>query len=644
MIITKKLLGTAVVLAALGGCQRESAPDTGKIASGTESTSNSAANTGIAASVAPVEQPGVGVSEPTVNPVKTAYFGNFHVHTSYSFDGYANGSVTGPDDAYRWARGEAIPGGGDGSKLKILRPLDWYMVSDHAEFLGVFPKMADPSSPLSKLELAARVTSDDQAVAFKAYSDTLDGLSAGEVDPALVDPKLISSIWQEIVATADKHYQPGKFTTFAGFEWTSNPGKQNLHRVVVFESTDGLPALSYSAIDSDRPEDLWAWMDGQRAGGAEVLAIAHNGNASNGLMFPETNSYGGSPVSRMYADARMRNEPVYEITQIKGTSETHPMLSPNDEFGGFELWDYTLSTDAKPPPNKKGGYARDAYITGLELETAGKGNPFKFGLIGDSDSHNSASMVEENNYRGKFGMENDPGHRLNGMPGFPEANNRQIREFSSGGVAGIWAESNTRESLFAAVMRKETFGTSGPRMKVRFFGGYEFNMDSLQPIDWLQRAYNSGVPMGGDLGQDSHGRAPTFLVMAAMEPDGANLDRIQVIKGWVENGRGMEKIYEVSWSGDRKLDDSGRLPAVGNTVDAGTASFDNSIGEPQLQAVWTDPEFDASQNAFYYVRVLEIPTPRWSTYDAVTLGTPAREELPVSIQERAWSSPIWYSP
>ncbi len=597
-----------------------------------------------AVSAAHSEEGSMGTSNVSMSPLKEAYFGNFHVHTSYSFDGYTNGSVTGPDDAFRWAKGEAIPGGGDGSKLKILRPLDWYVVSDHAEYLGVFPKMADPSSPLSKLEIAKRVTSDDQAVAFKAYSDVLDDMSAGKSDPDLADPEIGRTIWREVVDTADKHYEPGSFTTFPGFEWTSNPGKQNLHRVVVFQNSDGVPALPFSALDSDRPEDLWQWMEGQRSKGAELLAIAHNGNASNGLMFPETTSYGGSAVNREYAATRMRNEPVYELTQIKGTSETHPLLSPNDEFAGFEIWDYTLSADAKPPENRKGGYARDAYLTGLELETAGKGNPYKFGVIGDSDTHNSASMIEENNYRGKFGMENDTAHRLNGIPGFAEANNRQVREFSSGGVAGIWAEANTREAIFASIERKETFATSGPRMKVRFFAGYGFTPGSLDSSDWLKQAYEGGVPMGGDLSADAKGRPPVFLVVASKEPDGANLDRIQVIKGRLEDGKAVEKIYDIALSDDRKASASGEIPPVGNTVDPKTATYSNSIGDVELRAVWTDPDFDASEHAFYYVRVLEIPTPRWSTYDAVTLGIAPRKDLPVSIQERAWTSPIWYKP
>lgn len=579
------------------------------------------------------------------NPNRDVYFGNLHVHTRYSFDGYANGSVTAPDDAYRWARGEAIPGGGDGSMLQILRPLDWYAVSDHAEFLGVFPKMADPDSPLSKHPLAPRITSDDQAVAFQAYSDTLNNMSEGKVDTALVDPGIVGTIWSEVVATADKHNDPGSFTTFPAYEWTSNPGKQNLHRVVLFRGSAGIPGLPFSSIDSDRPEDLWQWMDGQRDKGVDLLAVAHNGNASNGLMFPEKASYGGSAVDADYASARMRNEPVYEVSQIKGTSEVHPTLSPNDEFANFEIWDYTLSADARPPQNRRGGYARTAYVAGLELAASGAGNPFKFGLIGDSDTHNSAAMVEENNYRGKFGMENDPGHRLNGLPGFPDANNLQVRRFSSGGLAAVWAESNTRDAIFDAIRRKETYATTGPRMKLRFFGGFDFDRVAIAGgSGWLAAAYDKGVPMGGDLRSAPEGRAPTFLIMAAMEPDGATLDRMQVIKGWLENGRQREKIFDVAWSGDRKPDQQGKLPPVGNTVNVAEASYDNSIGAAQLQVAWTDPEFDAAQHAVYYVRVLQIPTPRWSTYDAKTLGIAPRTDIPVTIQERAWSSPIWYTP
>ena len=321
------------------------------------------------------------------NPLKDAYFGNFHVHTSWSFDGYTNGSVTGPDDAYRWAKGQSIPGGGDGTPLQINKPLDWYVVSDHAEYLGVFKKMEDPESPFSKLPIAERITSEDQTVAFKAYSDVLNDMSAGKSDPELSNPEYSKTVWNDVVKIADKHYDPGKFTTFAGFEWTSNPGQRNLHRVVFFENMDNIPELPFSALDSDKPEDLWDWMDMHRKDGATLLAIPHNGNASDGIMFPEGTSYGGSAVDNTeYAAARMRNEPLYEITQIKGTSETHPELSPNDEFASFELWDYTLSADAKPPKNRVGSYVRDAYKRGIRLASQGNTNPFKYGLIGDSDN------------------------------------------------------------------------------------------------------------------------------------------------------------------------------------------------------------------------------------------------------------------
>jgi len=580
----------------------------------------------------------------SINPERDVLFGNFHVHTSYSFDGYTNGCVTGPDDAYRWAKGEAIPGGGGGGELQIKVPLDWYVVSDHAEYLGVFRKMEDPESAFSKLPIAKRITSDDQKVAFEAYSEVLKKMSAGESDPELSDPETSKSIWQEVVETADRHYQPGRFTTFPGFEWTSNPDQQNLHRVVIFESSTNAPALPFSALDSDRPEDLWVWMEAQRKRGASVLAIPHNGNASNGLMFPEDTSYGGSAVNKTYAETRMRNEPLYEISQIKGTSETHPLLSPNDEFAGFEIWDYTLSADAKPPEHRKGGYAREAVIRGLKLDQEGRGNPFKFGFIGDSDTHNSASTPEEDNYTGKFGMENDPKHRLLGPPGFNDANKKQIREFSSGGLAGVWARANTREEIFAAVLRKETFATSGPRMTVRFFGGFDFPSKTLESTDWIKQAYAKGVPMGGDLPAAPKGKAPTFIVAALKEAEGANLDRIQIVKGWVANGETHEAIYDVALSDDREPDKQGRIPPVGNTVDIEKATYTNSIGASQLQAAWTDSDFDPTLPAVYYVRVLEIPTPRWSTYDAAKLGVATPEDLPTSIQERAWTSPIWYTP
>lgn len=600
-------------------------------------------STGPGPAAEPVQSTFVSEDVP-LNPTNNVYFGNLHVHSSYSFDGYTNGSITTPDDAYRWAKGAAIPGGGDGSELKILKPLDWYAVSEHAEYMGVFKKMEDPDSPLSKVPMAAKIMSDDQAVAFSAYSEILAAMAKGEAIDELQSPELATTIWQEVVATADSHNEPGRFTTFPAFEWTCHPGSRNLHRVVLFETSDSVPKFPFSVLDSDRPEDLWVWMGQQRDNGASLFAVPHNGNASDGLMFPEGVSYGGSQVDIDYARTRMLNEPLYEISQIKGTSETYPALSPTDEFANFELWDYTLSDTAERPVNKKGSYAREAIIRGLKLEQDGQGNPFKFGFIGDSDTHNSASMVEENNYRGKFGMENDTTHRLNGIPGFPEANNRQVREFSSGGLAAVWARANTREELFAAMLRKETYATTGPRMRVRVFAGFDFQQDIFDQSDWVSVAYEKGIPMGGNLSGTHDNEPPSFVVQALKEPDGANLDRIQIVKGWVENNQTFEKIYDIALSDSRKQDAGGGVPPVGNTVDAASASYTNEIGAVELRTVWQDPDFDASVPAVYYARVIEIPTPRWSTYDAKELGIQPREELPVSIQERAFTSPIWYTP
>ena len=581
------------------------------------------------------------------NPLRDAYFGNLHVHTSWSFDGYINGSITNPDDAYRWAKGESINGGGNGTPLQIKVPLDWYIVSDHAEYLGALPLMADPDSPVSKHPLAADVTGGNPEKSFAAYGKISDGMYSipPKVDPILGDPKLAKTVWSKVVEIADRHYEPGKFTTMAGYEWTAAPDWRNIHRVVIFRDTKKVPEAPFSALDSNKPEDLWLWMDKQRAAGNDLLAVPHNGNASDGIMFPIKQSYGGSDLNADYTAARMRNEPVYELTQIKGTSETHPALFPNDEFGNFEIWDYTLAPTATPPKHKRGGYAREAIIRGLKLQNEGQGNPFKYGFIGDSDTHNSASTIEEDNYSGKFGFENDPKHRLQGPPGTPPEAARQVRQFSSGGLAGVWAFSNTRDGIFAAIQRKETFATSGPRMKVRFFGGFNMQGTDLHSTKDLQRAYSKGVPMGGDLVSAPAGSSPTFVVHAVKDPNGANLDRIQIIKGWIgKNGEQLSRIYDVALSDGRKPGADGKIPPVGNTVKESDATYTNSIGDVELSTRWTDPDFDDSLPALYYARVLEIPTPRWSTYDAARFKLDRPKDVPVSIQERAWTSPIWYTP
>jgi Protein of unknown function (DUF3604) len=587
----------------------------------------------------------VGHAAEPATPARHAYFGAVHIHTSYSFDAFANGSRTTPDDAYAWAQGKPIAGGGGGGQLQIKTPLDFYAVSDHAEFLGVFRLMADPSSPLSKLPIAQRITSPDQNVALQAFAEVLRNFSEGQRDPRLSDPAISKSVWSKVVAAADAAYKPGSFTTFPAFEWTSNPNKRNLHRVVVFAAAQHVPALPLSALDTDKPEALWQWMDALRADGAVLLAIPHNGNASDGLMFSNLDSE-GQPISDAYIEQRALNEPLYEISQIKGTSETTPALSPTDEFAGFELWNYTLSADAERPTREYGSYARPALLEGIAFAAQGRSNPFKFGFIGDSDTHNAAASNEEFNYSGKFAFENDPSHRLNGLPGQPPAQEQQVREFSSGGLAGVWADANTRAAIFAAMQRKETFGTSGPHIRVRLFGGWDFMPRDLAATDPAAVGYARGVPMGADLPVAAGaGRAPSFMVWAVKDPQSGNLDRIQIVKGWVDaHGAQRQRIYDVVWSGDRKPDPAGRVPSVGNTVDASRATYSNSIGARELSVVWTDPDFDPALQAFYYARVIEIPTPRWSTYDAVKLGIPIPGGLPATIQERAWTSPIWYAP
>lgn len=579
---------------------------------------------------------------PAPNPENNAYFGNVHIHTSWSFDGFTNGSKTTPTDAYAWAQGKLITGSG-GPEMQIKTPLDFYMVADHAEYMGIFNQMANPDSPLSKIELAKFVTSPDPNIRVQTFAKVLRDMSAGKRDPDLSDPVLAHSVWEQIIKAADENYIPGKFTTFAGFEWTSNPQSRNLHRVVVFRDTKHLPDLVLSALDSSDPEVLWKWMDEQRAKGSTLFAIPHNANASDGRMF-EMLKFDGKPLDAAYNKTRAANEPLYEISQIKGTSETYPSLSPNDEFAGFEQWDYTLSADSERPSHRRGSFIRPALLDGMSEAVKGLGNPFKYGLIGDSDSHNAAGSNEEFNYTGKFAFENSAKERLTGMLGQPPAQILQIREFSSGGLAGVWAPQNTREAIYDAMQRKETFATSGTMLKVRFFGSFDYAVDDVNKPDFIEHAYAKGVPMGSDL-KPGTGKAPTFLVSALKDPRSGNLDRIQIVKGWIdESGKQQEKIYDVSWSGDRKIGADGKVPAVGSSVDLKTATYTDKIGAAALATGWTDPDFKADQHAFYYARVLEIPTPRWNTYDAVRQQMAPLTDVPATLQERAWSSPIWYTP
>ena len=599
-----------------------------------------------AAPAAPNPAPAPATADlPPPNPENNAYFGDCPCAHRLVV---RRASPTAPrprrSDAYAWAQGKAITGSG-GPEMQIKTPLDFYMVSDHAEFMGVFNQMANPDSPLSKTELAKGVTSPDANVRMQTFAGILRDMSAGKRDPQLSDPALARTVWAEIVKAADANYVPGKFTTFAGFEWTSNPKKRNLHRVVVFRDTAKLPDMVLSALDSDDPEMLWKWMDEQRAKGSTLFAIPHNGNASDGRMF-DLVKFDGKPIDAAYNKTRAANEPLYEITQIKGTSETHPELSPTDEFAGFELWDYTLSADFERPTHAQGqlrppGPARRPEPGGqpapaIRSSTASSATPTRT---------MPRPANEEFNYTGKFAFENNAKERLTGIPGAPAGQIQQIQEFSSGGLAGVWAPQNTREAIWDAMQRKETFGTSGPMMKVRFFGSFDYAADDVKQARLRQARLCQGRADGRRPEARRRGKAPTFLVMALKDPKSGNLDRIQIVKGWLDAaGKQHEKIYDVVWSGDRKIGADGKLPAVGNTVDLKTATYTNDIGAAQLATGWTDPDFKPGERAFYYARVLEIPTPRWNTYDAARQNMPPLTKVPATIQERAWSSPIWYTP
>jgi hypothetical protein len=482
-------------------------------------------------------------------------------------------------------------------------------------------------------------------VSAAAFGKALMSIFTGKPDPELSRPEYLKEGWREVIEAAEKNNEPGKFTTFVGFEWTSAPlaGKkpQNLHRCVIFAGSR-VPATTFSTLDSDDPEALWTYLENARRTGDDVIAVPHNGNASNGLMF-DTKTLGGKPLTREYAERRMANEPLVEITQGKGQSETHPQLSARDEFARFELWE-TLVGSPAPANFTKGSYVRQAYGVGQELAEKLGVNPFKYGLEAGTDFHSGVSSTEEDNYPGSHGNQDDDPKRVltekQSIGGEPPIT------VSAGGLTGAWAEENTRESLFASFKRKETFGTSGNRMQIRLFGGWHFPADLVKQPDWVKTAYGSGIAMGSDLPAMSGAeKGPTFAVWALKDPRTANLDRIQIVKVWTKNGKSQEKVFDVAWSGERKADPkTGKVPTVGNTVDLDRATYQNSIGATELAAVWQDPEFDAHAYATYYARVLEIPTPRWSTIWAVQNHLPLNDKMGNTIQERAWSSPIWYAP
>ncbi len=570
-------------------------------------------------------------------------WGDLHIHTSYSTDAYVLGVRTTPEDAYVFARGGTIEHGA-GYAIRIDRPLDFAAVTEHAEYMGAARVDEELDMPLQRRSLRQRLLEDSPLSLTYAFGRTVGSVKGLERYAHAAGVREIGlNAWQLMVDTAEAHYQPGVFTTFVGYEWTSMPDGQNLHRNVIYRDTH-VPEYPFTSLDSENPEDLWDALDEQRGRGMTMLAIPHNGNVSNGLMYDRVMT-DGSPFTAAYARQRMRNEPLSEIMQIKGTSETHPLLSPRDEFADFEIMSSQLSASgAFSEP--RGSYARDALRAGIEYAHAEGFNPYRFGVIGSSDSHNASSSVQESNHHGKLPlMDGSAGLRLGESIFLPGSMRRSAR-WGSAGLAAVWAQENTRESIYDALARKETFATSGPRISLRFFGGFDYQPQMLQRTDLLQVAYDLGVPMGGELapaapGEGESGDAPTFLLWSAKDPEGANLDRLQVIKGWVDaRGQSHEQVYDVAWSDGRSLSADGRLGPVGNTVNVAAASYDNSIGAGQLSAYWQDPDFDPGQEAFYYARAIEIPTPRWSTYDAARLGVEAPQ--PASIQERAISSAIWY--
>lgn len=580
------------------------------------------------------------------NENRNAYFGDLHVHTSWSFDAFVFNVRTTPDDAYNFGKGEPIAHV-SGEPIQTQRPLDFMAVSDHAEYMGVMMQMLDDESALSNLDIAEMITSSDREASINAYGKIGLSLALSWPYKELLDQGVIQSTWQHIVEAADRHYEPGKFTTFPAYEWTSNKTvifakesyAQNLHRNVIYKGgrVSGVP---FSAFNSQDPEHLWSWMDNERSKGIELLAIPHNGNISNGLMY-DLKTLSGESLTGEYAEARSRNEPINEVVQMKGQSMTHPILSSNDEFADYEIYAFTFSQGGIPPPSQaKHSYVREALGNGMALEKSLGTNPFKFGFIGSTDGHNGASAFEEDNFVGKLGTADaTPEIRMTELPPRP------TKFFSAAGLAGVWAKENTREAIYEALERKETFATSGPRIKLRFFGGWELKVDSLVDHDWVSEAYANGVPMGGDLPNRpaTVDGGPYFIIQAIKDPEGANIDRVQVIKSFLdEDDIPREQIFEVVWAGERTITSDGKLPPIGSTVDVSSATYTNDIGVISLQTIWEDPTFDASQSAVYYVRVLEIPTPRWTTYDAVALGVEPLTDVPVSVQERAWSSPIWY--
>ena len=619
---------------------------------------------------------------------RKAYFGDLHVHTTYSFDGYAFGTLATPYDAYRFAKGESIANPA-GFNMQLSRPLDFYAVTDHAMFLGLVKAAADTSTEFSKnpfsepfhgLNAPENMGAGLLSVLkrLSTFSSFLPSavlqIRSGELDRDEV-LGVLRSAWLDSIDAADEFYEPGNFTTFAAYEFTSSTGDMgNLHRNVIFEGTQKLPREPFSRFHSVNPEDLWQWMDDLRAKGVESLAIPHNSNGSNGQMFKLVD-WAENPLDDDYAKQRIRNEPIVEITQIKGTSETHPVLSSRDEFAAFEIMPYRIATNALSKP--QGSYVREALLNGLALEQQGMTNPYQFGFIGSSDTHSAASQNVESDFVSKLGLLSGTAEQRGSVPQAGLAGElsyltigalNMIRggvssrlkidgdvytggatpTFGASGVAAAWAEENTRESLYSAFRRKEVYATSGPRMQIRLFAGYGFDESLLSQADGIERAYATGVTMGGNLGpyeatEGEQSIEPGFLVMASADTQSAPLQRLQIVKGWVDADGTHEEVVDVACAGGAAVNPkTSRCPDNGAKVDVSDCSINEETGAAQLSALWRDPDFKADERAFYYARVIENPTCRWSTWDANRAGVAPRPDLPATIQERAWSSPIHY--
>lgn len=591
----------------------------------------------------------------------SVFWGDSHLHTGLSLDAGLFGNILGPDDAYRLARGEKITAS-SGIPVQLARPLDWMVVADHSDMMGIAIDIKNGTPNILAIKKGKEwhegFVKGGRAAGDAAF-DLIKNFSQMTLPPQLISEyspgsEAFRGVWRNIVDNAERHNEPGLFTAFIGYEWTSVPKGFNLHRNVIFRDNSDKalqvdPATTQPPTGSTDPKYLYDWLENYESKtGGRVFAFAHNGNLSNGWMFPTEGTYHGGVVDKEYVVQRAKWEPHYEITQIKGDGEAHPTLSPDDEFADYENWavgNLDLS-ELKTPAMLKGEYGREALKLGLQLEKKFGVNPYKFGVGGATDSHTALATADENNFFGKSTSVEPSAERISHP--FVKSELGEIPGYTlvASGYTGIWAHENTRTALFDAMERKETYATTGPRMTVRFFGGSDFNENDVYASDSVAIGYAKGVPMGGDLVKTEGNKAPNFLIQASKDPLSGNLDRVQVIKGWMDaKGETHERIYDVAVSGGRSIDSSGRCKEpVGNTVDLKTATWSNSIGESQLGAVWTDPDFDASESSFYYVRVLEIPTPRWVLYDKVRLGAKIPKEAELIAQERAYTSPIWYSP